>query len=1352
MVFVVRDDDGGSKLLFQTSDTTWQAYNTYGGNSFYNGAPAGRAYKVSYNRPFTTRCCEFPDGSTQSWLFDAEYPMVRWLERNGYDVSYSTGVDTDRRGAELLEHKVFLSVGHDEYWSAGQRTNVEAARAAGVHLGLFSGNLGFWKTRWESSIDGSGTTYRTLVCYKETQANAKIDPQPGVWTGTWRDPRFGPHDGGRPENALNGSLFMVNGIRNDTPTVPAADGKMRFWRNTSIATLAAGQTATLPTGILGFEWDEDLDNGSQPPGVVRLSSTTIPGANVLADYGSTYVWGPATHHLTLYRHSSGALVFGAGTIQWSWGLDDVHDYPGPSTDPRMQQATVNLLADMGVQPATLQSGLSAATASTDTTAPTATITAPANGASLPTGTPVTVSGTASDVGGQVGGVEVSTDGGATWHAATGRSAWSYQWVPATAGSATLRARAVDDSGNLGTASGAVTVTIFVKTCPCSLWSDSTVPAQPAVNDPVAVELGVKFTTDVAGVITGIRFYKGPGNTGTHTGRLWTSTGTLLGSVTFSGETATGWQSASFASPIAVSANTTYIASYHTPAGNYAFNADYFGSSPGSVVSPPLRAPASSVSGGNGVYQYGPPGSFPTDTYGSTNYWVDVVFVDGTATTTTTTSTTTTTTTAPPPPTTTTAPTTTTTLVVPTTTTSTTTTSTTTSTSTTSTTTSTTSTTTSTTTTSTSTTTTSTTTTTTTTTSTTTTTFPAGTGIIFSVPGFVQETVASGLPFATGIAFAPDGRMFIALKGGVVRVYQDGALLPTPFLDITAQVANSNDRGLLGIAVHPDFPATPYLYLLYTWNPPGYANTAGGGRVSRLIRVTADAAQGYDVATAGSDQPQTVAGGPGHVVLLGTNSTAANIGNPTDGRDTSTASCMTGRSMAGAPIEDCLPSDEDSHSIGTVMFGLDGALFVGSGDGSNYTGVDPRALRAQNVDSLAGKLMRLDPVTGLRAGGQSVLRRELPVVQPLEGLRAGSAQPVPLHPPSHHQRAVHRRRGLEHVGGDRHRQGRQLRLAVLRGRRRGQPGAGRERHHQQHPAGQLRHQPRHQRRVRGALSPGAGRGAGAGVLVQPQRHRRRRHDGRRVRQRRLVLHGHGVSAAVPAGAVHPRLQPALDPLPDVRRAGEGDGQQLRPRGHRRHGAGADRPRHQPLRGGAGGQRQPGAPHPLRGCGQHAAEGGGERDADHRHRAAGGDVLEPRLVRSRRPAAGLRLGLRRRRHVDGAESGSHLCRLRRVHGDPHGHRADGAVRVEHRAGRDHGGQRAAHRARHGAAGRDERTRSTTSSPTPVRAPPAGSRSIPRSCRGSCASITTSTSTTISCRRARGARSRSSSTATTRSTSSA
>ncbi len=230
----MRDDSSDADLLFQTADTTWQAYNDYGGNSLYAGSPVGRAYKVSYNRPFSTR--EVDGG--QDWLFNAEYPMIRWLERNGYDVSYFTDVDSDRIGGQILEHDVFLSVGHDEYWSAAQRANVEAARDAGVDLAFFSGNEIFWKTRWENGIDSAGDPYRTLVCYKETSANAKIDPDP-AWTGTWRDPRFSPpSDGGRPENELTGQLFAVN----DGPggpesiIVPAADGQA----------CGSGATPTLP--------------------------------------------------------------------------------------------------------------------------------------------------------------------------------------------------------------------------------------------------------------------------------------------------------------------------------------------------------------------------------------------------------------------------------------------------------------------------------------------------------------------------------------------------------------------------------------------------------------------------------------------------------------------------------------------------------------------------------------------------------------------------------------------------------------------------------------------------------------------------------------------------------------------------------------------------------------------------------------------------------------------------------------------------------------------------------------------------------------------------------------------------
>ena len=127
--------------------------------------------------------------------------------------------------------------------------------------------------------------YTTLVSYKETHDNAKTDPMPGVWTGTWRDPRFSPPaDGGKPENALTGTLFTVNGDGSigTSITVGAVEGKMRFWRNTSVANLTGSQRATLGDYVLGYEWNEDIDNGFRPAGLFHLSTTTVDVSGLIA--------------------------------------------------------------------------------------------------------------------------------------------------------------------------------------------------------------------------------------------------------------------------------------------------------------------------------------------------------------------------------------------------------------------------------------------------------------------------------------------------------------------------------------------------------------------------------------------------------------------------------------------------------------------------------------------------------------------------------------------------------------------------------------------------------------------------------------------------------------------------------------------------------------------------------------------------------------------------------------------------------------------------------------------------------------------------------------------------------------
>ncbi len=218
------------------------------------------------------------------------------------------------------------------------------------------------------------------------------------------------------------------------------------------------------------------------------------------------------------------------------------------------------------------------------------------------------------------------------------------------------------------------------------------------------------------------------------------------------------------------------------------------------------------------------------------------------------------------------------------------------------------------------------------------------------PGFVSEVViGDGLFLPTAIAFAPDNRIFIAEKRGVVRVWQNGALLPTPFIDLQDEVSDHGDRGLLGLAVHPNFPATPYIYVLYVYDPPGVTRDANGSRVSRLLRVTASAGNPNVAATTAGSR----------IVLMGTNSTLANSGNVSTLDDQENAAC--GRNPDY--VRDCMPADFDTHDIGTVMFGKDGMLYVGNGDAASFLYADKRSLRALDLDSMAGKIFRIDPLTG-----------------------------------------------------------------------------------------------------------------------------------------------------------------------------------------------------------------------------------------------------------------------------------------------------------------------------------------------------------------------------------------------------
>ena len=157
----------------------------------------------------------------------------------------------------------------------------------------------------------------------------------------------------------------------------------------------------------------------------------------------------------------------------------------------------------------------------------------------------------------------------------------------------------------------------------SAWPNTAAPIVADAGPDSAVELGVKFKSDAAGTIAGIRFYKAAANTGVHIGNLWSSTGTRLATATFMNETTSGWQQALFATPVTITSNMVYVASYHANSGHYSADVNYFQGK--GVDNPPLHALANGVSGGNGVYAYGASSLFPSQTWNAANYWVDVVF-------------------------------------------------------------------------------------------------------------------------------------------------------------------------------------------------------------------------------------------------------------------------------------------------------------------------------------------------------------------------------------------------------------------------------------------------------------------------------------------------------------------------------------------------------------------------------------------------------------------------------------------------------------------------------------------------------------------------------------------------------
>ena len=351
--FVLRDDNRPADIGFQDAITTAAAYNNIGGYSVYdfNSTGGERAFQVSFDRPFqyNTSTSSEQFNNTLTW----EYNMTRWLESQGYDVSYYSNLDVHTNPLQLYSQNLFLSVGHDEYWSMEMRDNVEQARDNAINLAFFSANTAYWQVRFDPS--SSGESNRVMTVYKDASGigtGEPLDPiaqtNPAAATSLFRSSEVN-----RPENSLLGVGYTgdtgSDGIYQGFDYV-VSNASDPYYANTGL------QNGDRLDGLVGYEWDSILNNGLTPAGLVVLGESPVPSSGLI----SLGVVPPGTDdtiaNAVRYTAPSGAKVFSTGSVQWVWGLDSDR-VPNPRVDSRAQQFAVNVFADMGAKPQTPNSGI-----------------------------------------------------------------------------------------------------------------------------------------------------------------------------------------------------------------------------------------------------------------------------------------------------------------------------------------------------------------------------------------------------------------------------------------------------------------------------------------------------------------------------------------------------------------------------------------------------------------------------------------------------------------------------------------------------------------------------------------------------------------------------------------------------------------------------------------------------------------------------------------------------------------------------------------------------------------------------------------------------------------------------------
>ena len=304
--------NASSTYVVVTPDTTYAAYNDWGGYSLYDAdntffgeadtattATQKRAVKVSFDRPYTNE-----SGSSQVLVFEAN--AIRWMERQGYNLSYMSNIDVQREPAQLLHHKAYISIGHDEYWTKEMRDAVTTARDSGVGLAFLGANAVYWQIRMEPN--SAGIPNRTIVCYKVSSVKHDLARDPYYLKDTtrlttqWRDPILA-----LPENALVGIMFSdLNHKVNGFPWHVDAAAASPLLNGTQLAL-----DQSYGCSLVGYEWDRVFTNGATPKSLhILATSFTQNDAGVKDQSNTTYYVAP-----------SGAMVFASGSIYWAHALD-----------------------------------------------------------------------------------------------------------------------------------------------------------------------------------------------------------------------------------------------------------------------------------------------------------------------------------------------------------------------------------------------------------------------------------------------------------------------------------------------------------------------------------------------------------------------------------------------------------------------------------------------------------------------------------------------------------------------------------------------------------------------------------------------------------------------------------------------------------------------------------------------------------------------------------------------------------------------------------------------------------------------------------------------------------------------